>query len=363
MAKKSRHSGDRKKKSSAKKPASRKGDASLKSSIEALRKTASSARAEASSVQKRSRGIHQAVESIEKTADAVHAKIKTAEAHVADAERQTETGTKRVHKPFFIVGIGASAGGYEAVSQLLEAISSETGMAFVLVQHLDPSHESKLSELLSRSTKMPVVEIRSETVVEPNHVYVIPPNRSLTISEGALQLKPRRGTGSTLAVDEFFQSLAVDQANRAVGVILSGNGTDGTLGLKQIKAEGGITFVQDEQSAKFYSMPGSALHSGCVGFCAGAGGDREGIGARLALFTVAPRKNQQGGAAAAGHGNRAGENFRPLARADRRGFLVLQTHDAQTPHHAAHGSQKGPKPARLPEVPPTESQRSGFVVQ
>src|SRR6185503_12381065 len=141
--------------------------------------------------------------------------------------------------------MGASAGGYEAFSQLLETISPETGMAFVLVLHLDPTHESKLTELLGHATKMPVVEIRNEMVVEPNHVYIIPPARSLSISQGVLQLSPRRrGNGSYLPVDQFFESLATDQGNRAVGVILSGNGMDGTLGLKQIKAEGGITFVQ-----------------------------------------------------------------------------------------------------------------------
>jgi two-component system CheB/CheR fusion protein len=264
MAKDSRRTGD--KHSAKRKSALGTGSASLKSSIEALRKTSSSGRQTAASVRKRSKGIHEAVKSVEKTAEAVHLKIRKTEARVAEAGKQTEAGAKKTHKPFLIVGIGASAGGYEAFAQLLETISPETGMAFVLVQHLDPTHESKLSELLSRATKMAVVEIRSETVVEPNHVYVIPPGRALTILEGVLQLKPRRKTGTHLPIDEFFQSLALDQANRAVGVILSGNGMDGTLGLKQIKAEGGITFVQDEKTAKFFSMPGSALHAGCVDF-------------------------------------------------------------------------------------------------
>ena len=169
--------------------------------------------------------------------------------------------------PFLVVGVGASAGGYEAFSELLKNLPVDTEMAFVLVQHLDPTHESKLSELLSHATKMEVTEIRNETRLQPNHVYVIPPNRSLRVSKGVLQLQPRRRTnGPNLPIDTFFESLAHDQGNRAVGVILSGNGLDGTLGLKQIKAEGGITFVQDQSSAKFYGMPGNALHAGGVDF-------------------------------------------------------------------------------------------------
>lgn len=164
-----------------------KQSASLKSSVEQLRKMASSGRERAASMQKESKGIREALESVEKTAHAVHVKLKTAEAHVAGAEEQTGA-SKKSKKPFLIVGIGASAGGYEAFAQLLEKISPDTGMAFVQVQHLDPTHESKLSELLARSTKMPVVEIRAETMVEPNHVYVIPPNRSLTVAEGVLHL-------------------------------------------------------------------------------------------------------------------------------------------------------------------------------
>lgn len=265
MAKKSLR-GIRKKYSSGK-PAVQKKDASLKSRLNQLSKTASSAYEQADSVKKRSAGIFKASESAKKTAHAVHMKVQTTEVHVADAGKKVGSASKKFTKPFIIVGVGASAGGYEAFSQLLEKLSPETGMAFVLVQHLDPTHESKLSELLARSTKMPVTEIRSQMVVEPNHVYVIPPANSVTIAEGVLRLRPRRrGNGTYLPIDEFLQSLAVDQANRAVGVVLSGNGVDGTFGLKQIKAEGGITFVQDEKTSKFHGMPGSALHAGCVDF-------------------------------------------------------------------------------------------------
>ncbi len=224
------------------------------------------ARQQAERAKKKSSGVHRSTESIEREADALHMGIKKVETRVEDAKRHLDLSTK-MPKPFIIVGVGASAGGYEAFSQLLENLSPDTGMAFVLVQHLDPTHESKLSELLSRATKMQVVEIRDETHVEPNHVYVIPPDRTLAISQGVLRLKPRRRmNGPSMPINGFFESLAVAQGSRAVGVILSGNGGDGTQGLKQIKAEGGITFVQDEKTSKFYGMPGNALHAGCVDF-------------------------------------------------------------------------------------------------
>jgi two-component system CheB/CheR fusion protein len=232
--------------------------------IRSLESTASSARNAAIKAQKLSAKIARTAADTELGAKAVHRKIKKTEDEVHDAERSIRP---RAGRPFMIVGVGASAGGYEAFAQLLECLPLDTGMAFVLVQHLDPTHESKLTELLSRSTKMPVVEIRDRTTVQPNHIYIIPPNRLLTISEGQLQLKPRRRQdGPNLPIDHFFSSLARDQGNRALGIVLSGYGADGTHGLEQIKAEGGITFAQDEKSAKFYGMPGAALQSGCVDF-------------------------------------------------------------------------------------------------
>jgi len=137
-------------------------------------------------------------------------------------------------------------------------------MAFVLVQHLDPKHESKLSELLARATPMPLVEATEGMVVEPDHVYVIPRNTNMTIAQGVLHLTPRGEVGPHLPLDHFFRSLARDQQSSAIGVILSGTGTDGTLGVEEIKGVGGITFAQDEQSAKFSGMSQSAVHSGCV---------------------------------------------------------------------------------------------------
>ncbi len=168
---------------------------------------------------------------------------------------------------FPIVGVGASAGGLEAFTQFLKALGSGTEMAYVLVQHLDPSHESALTELLAKATEMPVGQVTDAKPVEPNHVYVIPPNVDMTISQGILHLTPRTETrGYHMPIDRFLRSLAEDQRSNAIGVILSGTASDGTLGLAAIKAEGGITFAQDEKSAKFAGMPQSAIAAGCVDF-------------------------------------------------------------------------------------------------
>ena len=177
----------------------------------------------------------------------------------------TELDEPASGSPFPVVGVGASAGGLEAFTQLLKALPADTGMAFVLVQHLAPSHASALAEILSRATQMPVTEVRDEPIVEPNHVYVIPPDRSMIIVHGALQLLPREGRGAPHPIDQFFHSLAMEQRHRAIGVVLSGTATDGTLGLGEIKAEGGITFAQDD-TAQHQGMPHSAIVSGCVDF-------------------------------------------------------------------------------------------------
>ena len=164
-----------------------------------------------------------------------------------------------------IVGVGASAGGFEAFRELLKALPSDSGLALVLVQHLDPGHESLLAKLLSNATAMPVREVEEGMAVEPNHVYVIPPNKTMGIRNGTLHLIARgEPAAKHLPVDYFLASLAEDRGNRAVGVILSGTASDGTLGLKAIKAEGGITFAQDSQSAKYDGMPRSAIAAGCV---------------------------------------------------------------------------------------------------
>jgi len=167
---------------------------------------------------------------------------------------------------FPVVGIGASAGGYEACSLLLSNLPSDTGMAYIIVQHLHPSYVSSLTELLSKSTMMPVKEIKDEMLVEPNHIYVIPPNYDLEIFHGKLQLSLRDTKSPHLPIDRFLRSMADELGSKAIGVILSGTASDGVMGLRAIKAEGGITFSQDEKSAKFNGMPHSAIASGCVDF-------------------------------------------------------------------------------------------------
>src|SRR5215469_1908428 len=163
-----------------------------------------------------------------------------------------------------IVGIGASAGGLEAVTELLEHLPERTGMAFVLVQHLDPHHQSLLSELLGRRTKLPVREASEDTRVLPDRVYVIPPNKNMTLEKGALRLAARTlYRGQHMPVDIFLRSLAADRGNRAVGVILSGANTDGALGIEAIKAEGGITLAQEPSSARHGDMPAAAIGTGC----------------------------------------------------------------------------------------------------
>jgi two-component system, chemotaxis family, CheB/CheR fusion protein len=172
----------------------------------------------------------------------------------------------RVGRLFPIVGIGASAGGLEAFSALLKHLPRDTGMGFVLVQHLDPVHDSALTQLLGRATSLPVHEVTNNLRVEPNHVYVIPPNTNLSITEGVLTLGPRPKTRTpNRSIDYFFEALANDRRDRAIGVILSGTASDGTLGLQAIKAEGGITFAQDD-SARYDSMPRSAVAAGSVDF-------------------------------------------------------------------------------------------------
>lgn len=167
---------------------------------------------------------------------------------------------------FPIVGIGASAGGLEAFTELLKHLPLDSGMAFVLVQHLDPQHESVLVQLLARTTRLPVQNVTHNLRALANHVYVIPHNTHLTIARGVLKLQPRPKTPAMhRSIDLFFESLAQDQRERAIGVILSGTASDGTLGLEAIKAEGGITFAQDD-SAHYDSMPRSAAAAGCVDF-------------------------------------------------------------------------------------------------
>jgi two-component system, chemotaxis family, CheB/CheR fusion protein len=168
-------------------------------------------------------------------------------------------------KQFPIVGMGASAGGLEALKALLSHTPGNTGMAFVIVQHLDPQHGSMTAEILGRCTQMPVLEIKNGMRVKPNYVYVIPPNCNLGLTTGAFKILPRsEKRGQFLPVDSFFRELAQDLNTSAIGVVLSGTAFDGTQGLLAIKGDGGITIVQDPKSAKYDGMPRSAIASGSV---------------------------------------------------------------------------------------------------
>ena len=168
---------------------------------------------------------------------------------------------------FPVVAIGASAGGLAAFTELLKALPSNSGMAFVLIQHLEPKHESALTALLSKATGMPVVEVSDGMAVKPDRVYVIPPNKGMTIREATLRLAPRpAGSGVPRPIDDFSVALANDQGEAAIGVVLSGTGSDGTYGLKTIKAAGGVTFAQDPKTAQWPAMPLSAITAGSVDF-------------------------------------------------------------------------------------------------
>lgn len=176
-----------------------------------------------------------------------------------------------VKKALRIVGMGGSAGGLEAFEEFFRNTPPDSGLAFVIVSHLDPTHKGIMPELLQRVTPMKVLQVRDGMKVQPNHVYVIPPNRDISIMHGTLQLlKPAMPRGLRMPIDFFFKHLADDQGEMGVGIILSGMGTDGTLGLKAIKEKLGMTMVQDLNSAKYTGMPESAINSGLADYVAPA---------------------------------------------------------------------------------------------
>ena len=166
---------------------------------------------------------------------------------------------------FPIVAIGASAGGLEAMMELLEYLPADTGMAFIYVQHLSPDHKSMLTEILSRKTTMIVQEIDDMDKIKPDNVFVIPNNKGIEVTDGHIKLIPRSGSGAAISIDILFSSLAEAQKERVIGIILSGSASDGTAGIKVIKQQGGLTFAQDD-TAKFTSMPHSAIAAGMVDF-------------------------------------------------------------------------------------------------
>jgi two-component system CheB/CheR fusion protein len=192
-------------------------------------------------------------------------KIKSA---ISPKERAVDSHTDL----FPIVGIGASAGGLEAFEQFLANVPENSGMAYVVIQHLDPTQKGMLPELLQRVSKIPVFQVKDRTTVKPNCVYVIPPNKSMSILKGVLYLfKPIETRGLRLPIDFFFRSLALDQKDRSIAVILSGMGSDGSIGLHAIKENNGIVMVQDPTTAKFDSMPRNAIDSVMIDIVANAG--------------------------------------------------------------------------------------------
>ncbi|MEY8690022.1 MAG: chemotaxis protein CheB [Leptothrix sp. (in: b-proteobacteria)] len=194
------------------------------------------------------------------------ASSKAAASPRAGRQRKTEPGadTQQAGQPATsIVGIGASAGGLEAFEQFLRAMPADSGLGLVLIQHLDPSHESLLVDILQRATTMPVVQALDQMPVLPDRVHVIPPNRDLAIRHGVLNVTlPVAPHGLRMPIDAFLRSLAEDQGDAAAGIVLSGTGTDGTLGLRAIFGAGGLCLVQSPANAKYGGMPASAISAG-----------------------------------------------------------------------------------------------------
>ena len=166
---------------------------------------------------------------------------------------------------FLVVGIGASAGGLEACSKLLDGLRVDSGMAFILVQHLDPTHESLMVGLLASHTKLKVLQAKDGMVIEPSHLYVIPPGTYLSVAKGYLHVSPPQARhGARLPFDYLLQTLALDYGVRAACIILSGTGADGSIGLKAIKAAGGLVIAQEPTEAGFNGMPKSAIATNLV---------------------------------------------------------------------------------------------------
>lgn len=179
------------------------------------------------------------------------------------ARKKIALPEKTEKKSFPVVGMGASAGGLEAFEQFFSNTPPDCGIAFVLVPHLDPTHASMMSDLLKRYTTMKVIEVKDKMRVEPDRIYVIPPNKDMSIREGILHLSaPQEPHGLRMPIDYFFRSLAEDCGERAICVILSGNGTDGTMGLRSIHGAGGMSMVQEVSTAKYDGMPRSAIGTG-----------------------------------------------------------------------------------------------------
>ena len=174
--------------------------------------------------------------------------------------------TEKIKKPFYIAGIGSSAGGLEALQDFLSHLPENLkNVAFIVAQHLSPTHKSMLVQLLSRETKLLVSEAKNGDTVEPNNIYITPPDNEISISGGKIWLqRPKGGIGPKPSVDILFQSLAEDIKENAIGIILSGTGSDGAIGVRHIKSTGGFVIVQEPQTAKYNGMPLASIETGLV---------------------------------------------------------------------------------------------------
>lgn len=184
---------------------------------------------------------------------------------VTSTKKKSSVQAEGQENYFPVVAIGASAGGLEAVMELLNFLPADTGMAFIYVQHLSPDHKSMLTEILSKKTTMIVQEIDDMDKIKPNNVFVIPYNKGIEVTDGHIKLIPRSDSSVAISIDILFSTLAEAQKERVIGIILSGSASDGTAGMKAIKQHGGLTFAQDD-TAKFTSMPHSAISTGMVDF-------------------------------------------------------------------------------------------------
>ncbi len=193
-------------------------------------------------------------------------RIKSA-AQPKETSKKIISGNSTPDHSFYVVGIGASAGGLDALERFFENMPENSGMAFIIISHLDPNHVSIMPELIQKSTKMKLFQAEDGMVVKPNHVYVTPPNRDLALFHRTIQLiEPVEPHGFRLPIDFFFKSLAADFGSKAICIILSGMASDGTAGLKAVKSELGMVMVQDPKSAKFDGMPGSAIKTGLADY-------------------------------------------------------------------------------------------------
>ena len=260
---------------------------------------------------------------------------------------------------FFVVGIGASAGGLGAIKSLLEGLPATPDMAFVVVLHLSPTHESNASAIFQSSTRMPVTQVEGRIAIERNHVYVIPPGNDLEMFDGMLQLVPsKRQRGRHVVIDHFFRTLAETHRTRAVGIVLSGTGSDGSVGIAALKEKGGIVLAQTPEDAEHDGMPASAIatRQGRPRAAGRRDGEPAGgaVGERRADRGSRPRQGRPGGqrrARAGGGRGRAEADHGAAAATHRPRLPPLQAGDGAAPDRAADAGQPHAHARRLPPLP------------